>query len=267
MRNTKVFLNSEKVFNKIIEASDLKKSDVVLEIGSGDGRLTRRIAPLVSKVYAIELDLNLLDASKVFLGEFKNIEYINQDILSFEFPDDVNKIISNLPYAISSPVTERIINFLDNKKGSEAILMYQKEFGERMTAIPGIRDYSMLSVFVQYTSEPELVMHVSKSDFRPRPAVDSVVIKLKPKNRGIDQSFLSFARLLFQHKKKNLYSALMDSRMHLNVKNKDELREKMKSLDEKLLKTKVFFFNVDELMLIYDEVKRASLWPKGKSKS
>ncbi len=264
MRNTKVFLNNEAVFNKIIEASALKKEDVVLEIGSGDGRLTKRISPFVSKVYAVEMDINLLDQSKMLLRDLKNIEYVNEDALKYKFPNDVNKIISNLPYAISSPITEKIILFLNKKKDSLAVLMYQKEFGERMVSIPGVRDYSMLSVFAQYASNPSFVSQVSKSSFRPKPAVDSVIIKLEPKKIEIDRSFLSFAKLLFQHKKKNLYSALMDSRASLNVKDKDDFRSKVSGLNESTLRTKVFFFEVDELLFIYNEVKKLRIWPKEK---
>ena len=264
MRTTKVFLRDENVFNKIIDAAELSDKDIVLEIGSGDGRLTKRVAGLVKKVYAMELDIHLLDASKVFLRDFKNIEFICGDALELEFPKDCNKIISNLPYAISSPITTRIIEFLNDRKDSFAVLMYQREFGDRMLASPGFSDYSMLSVFAQYTSEVELVTNVSKNAFRPRPAVDSVVLKIRPKNDRIDDSFLAFCRLLFQHKKKNLYSSLMASRGKLTVASKDELREKLKGIDEETLKKKVFYFEISELLSIYKKMSNLSVCLKEK---
>ncbi len=263
MNNTKVFLKDEKIFNRIIEAAELKKDDVVLEIGSGDGRLTKRIAPFAKKVYAIEIDTNLFDSSRTLLNDIKNIEFLNGDALKMEFPEEVNKIISNLPYAISSPITEKIIYFLNKRKDSIAVLMYQREFGERMLAFPGIRDYSMISVFSQYTSNIELISKVSKNAFRPRPAVESIVIRIKPKNMKIDDGFLCFTRLLFQHKKKNLYSAIMDSRKKLNVDSKDDLRNKLEKYDKKEnLKEKVFYFEIEELENIYDEMVRLEIWKK-----
>ena len=263
MNNTKVFLKDEKTFEKIIKASDLKKDDVVIEIGSGDGRLTKRISPYVKKVYAIEIDTNLFDSARTMLEDLKNVEFINKDALEMEFPNDANKIISNLPYAISSPITEKIIYFLNGKKDSLAVLMYQLEFGERMLAFPGIRDYSMISIFTQYTCNIELVSRVSKNAFRPKPAVESIILRIKPKNIKINEDFLAFSRLLFQHKKKNLYSAIMDSRGKLNLKSKEEIRNKLKEFKQKdKLKQKVFYLEIHELEDIYDEMLRIGICKK-----
>ena len=263
MNNTKVFLKDEKTFEKIIKASDLKKDDVVIEIGSGDGRLTKRISPYVKKVYAIEIDTNLFDSARTMLEDLKNVEFINKDALEMEFPNDANKIISNLPYAISSPITEKIIYFINGKKDSLAVLMYQLEFGERMLAFPGIRDYSMISIFTQYTCNIELVSRVSKNAFRPKPAVESIILRIKPKNIKINEDFLAFSRLLFQHKKKNLYSAIMDSRGKLNLKSKEEIRNKLKEFKQKdKLKQKVFYLEIHELEDIYDEMLRIGICKK-----
>ena len=262
MNNTKVFLKDEKVFERIIEASLLNSEDIVIEVGSGDGRLTKRIAPLVKKVYAIEIDTNLFDSARTLVYD-KNIEFINADALEIAFPGDANKIISNLPYAISSPITEKIIYFLNRKKDSLAVLMYQLEFGERMLAFPGIRDYSMISVFAQYTSSIEFISRVSKNAFRPKPAVESIILRIRPKNIEIDEGFLGFARLIFQHKKKNLYSALMDSRGKLNVESKDELRDKLKGYKNKqYLKRKVFYLEIKELEDIYNELLKLKICEK-----
>ncbi|MCL4400762.1 MAG: 16S rRNA (adenine(1518)-N(6)/adenine(1519)-N(6))-dimethyltransferase RsmA [Candidatus Parvarchaeota archaeon] len=251
MRNTQVFLRDKNVMQKIISAAELKPDDVILEIGSGDGRLTRELASCTKKVYAVERDLNLIDASKMELRDLNNIEFINDDALNIEFASDIDKVVSNLPYAISSPITTKIIYFLNEHPGSIAILMYQKEFGERMIAIPGIRDYSMLSVFCQYTSTTEKLLNVSKNCFKPTPSVDSMVVKITPKNIRIDEGFLSFCRAIFQHKKKNLYSAIMDSREKMAVHSKESLREKLNGLDKDLLKEKVFLFEVEQLLSIY----------------
>ncbi|MBE5729232.1 ribosomal RNA small subunit methyltransferase A [Candidatus Parvarchaeota archaeon] len=260
MNNSKVFLKNKAIMDKIIESSELNENDIVLEIGSGDGRLTEKIAQKAKKVYAVEKDLFLIDESKVKLSNYKNIEFINQDILETTFPEDVNRIISNLPYSIASPITERIIRFLNKHRNSIAVLMYQKEFGERMLAIPGYTDYSMLTVFCTYTCYVSKVVDVSKSNFRPIPSVDSVVIKLKPKNIEIDDNFIKFCKLIFQHKKKNVYTAIISSRSKLKTSDKNLIREKLNNVDQSYLKEKVFFLSLDSLMDLYKKVVAAELW-------
>ena len=194
------------------------------------------------------------------LDGMKNIVFINADILVTNIPEDTTKIVANLPYDISSPVTEIVVSFMNKKRGTSAVLMYQKEFGERMMSVPGFRDYSMLAVFCQYTCYIEKIMNVSKNCFKPRPKVDSIVLKLRPKDVEIDRSFLKLAKLLFQHKKKSLYSAMMDIRENLNASSKDELRERLSALGEDRLKRKVFYFDVQELINIYEDVVRLSIW-------
>ncbi|MGC8698730.1 MAG: 16S rRNA (adenine(1518)-N(6)/adenine(1519)-N(6))-dimethyltransferase RsmA [Candidatus Acidifodinimicrobium sp.] len=260
MNNSKVFLKNKAIMDKIIEAAELDKNDIVLEIGSGDGRLTEKIASKAKKVYAVEKDLFLIDKSKVKLSNYKNIEFINQDILEMPFPEDVNKIISNLPYSIASPITERIIRFMNNHVDSIAVLMYQKEFGERMLAAPGYTDYSMLTIFCTYTCSITKIMDVSKANFRPIPSVDSIVIKIKPKNIKIDDNFINFCKLIFQHKKKNVYTAIMSSRSKLKTSDKDSIREKLSKVNKNYLKEKVFFLSLDDLMDLYKEVVSAGIW-------
>ncbi len=260
MRNTKVFLRDTNMMKKVVDSAEISISDTIIEIGSGDGRLTRLIAEKAAKVYAIEMDTALLDRSKVLLSDLKNVEFVNGDALEVPFPDKTNKVVSNLPYAISSPITEKIVRFLNGKKGSIAVLMYQREFGDRMITSPGFRDYSMLTVFTRYTCDAEKVVDVPRGCFKPTPAVDSVVIKLKPKGIKIDDNFLALCRVLFQHKKKNLYSAVLDGRENFLVKSKEELRERLSHLDEPLLKEKVFYLELKQLLYIYKALVNLSLW-------
>lgn len=259
MKNTKVFLKDNNIVRKIITSAKLDKNDIVIEIGSGEGVLTGEIARAVRKVYAIEYDLNLLDASKMSLSEFSNITFIHGDALEVDFPEDTNKIISNLPYGISSPITEKIVRFLNRKPGSTAILMYQKEFADRMVAVPGFRDYSMLSVFCQYSCDIKKITTVSKRSFRPIPAVDSVVLELTPKNIELDQGFIDFCHNIFQHKKKNMYSAIMDSRRNMLIKDKAELRERLQKADKNILKEKVFMFEIEDLVRIHKDLAKLGI--------
>lgn len=260
MNNSKVFLKNVSVMDRIIEAAELNENDTVFEIGSGDGRLTERIAPKVKKVYAAEKDLFLIDRSKIRLSNYKNIEFMNSDVLEIDFPKETDRIISNLPYSIASPVTEKIVYFLNSHPHSTAVLMYQREFAERILASPGYTDYSMLTVFCTYTCETEKIMDVSKVNFRPIPAVDSTVVKLKPKDIDIDRHFIDFCKLLFQHKKKNVYSAIISSRGKLKNSDKKFIREKFGVLERDYLKSKVFFLDIGALIMVYKDMVDINLW-------
>ncbi|MCW1292459.1 MAG: 16S rRNA (adenine(1518)-N(6)/adenine(1519)-N(6))-dimethyltransferase RsmA [Candidatus Rehaiarchaeum fermentans] len=259
MNTSQVFLVNKFVMNKIIDFADLTPNDVVMEIGSGDGRLTELIAKKAKKVYAIEIDKELADVSIQKLKNYKNVEIINDDALKIEFPK-VNKIISNLPYSIASPLTQKIIFYL-NRENAIAILMYQKELADRILAFPGAREYSMLTILVQYACEVKKLMDVSKMNFRPVPSVDSSLLYLKPKPIEIDRSFLSFCKILFFHKKKNVYSSLMDSREILKL-TKEEIRDKIKGID--LSNEKVFYLSIEELFSLYKQCKEKGIW-KGES--
>ena len=261
MNNTKIFLKNEEIMRKIIRAAELdKSSSIVWEIGAGDGRLTRFIAEAAKKVYAVEKDIFWLDAAKSRLSGFDNITFIQGDALKIDISDDVNRIISNLPYAISSPITERILYFMNKHQDSFAVLMYQKEFADRMLAFPGLHEYSMLSVFVQYLCTVEKIADVSRVNFKQMQEVDSSIVRLKPKNVEIDESFLGLSRLLFQHKNKNLYSAIIDSRHKLGIKSKEGIREKISGMDESLLNKKVFSLGIDDLFRVYTDLKKRKIW-------
>ncbi len=256
MNTTQIFLANYAILKKIVDFAQINEDDVVLEIGSGDGRLTELLAKRAMKVYGIEIDPELADISKYKLSAFNNVEIINADALAIEWPE-VNKIVSNLPYAIASPLTQKIVFYLNEKNADLAVLMFQKELAERILAFPGLRDYSMLTVLVQYTCEVEELMKVSKVNFRPMPSVDSALLRLKPKHIKINKDFLSFCKVLFLHKKKNIYSALVDARDLLGL-SKEEVQEKASKLS--LAKEKVFYLDIDELNSLYEECKRLGIW-------
>lgn len=176
------FLISKVVLKKIVEAADLKPSDIVLEIGPGLGTLTKELAKMVKKVIAVEKDGRLTHILKEELNNngIKNVQIINQDILRSQIPgfkfQGPYKLIANLPYYITGPV---IRMFLESVKPPKLmVLMVQKEVGKRICAKPS--KMSKLAVFSQFYGKPEIVEFVSKKSFWPQPKVDSVVLKIKP---------------------------------------------------------------------------------------
>ncbi|MBL7150129.1 MAG: ribosomal RNA small subunit methyltransferase A [Candidatus Pacebacteria bacterium] len=209
------FLISEKVLEQIISVSKLKKDDIVLEIGAGTGILTIELANKVKQVIAIEKDEALVAILKKELSKqkIKNVKIIQDDILkikNLKFIENSKlkiknyKVISNLPYYITAPVIKM---FLENKNPPELmILMVQKEVGERICAKPP--KMSKLAIFCQIYGLPEIMAFVSKKCFWPEPKVDSVILKITPKNNGYKSGrssrFVTIVKAGFCHPRKQL---------------------------------------------------------------
>ena len=222
--------------NQIIEFGKINSDDVVLEIGSGIGTLTCKIAEKAEKVIAIEQDKKICEILKERLKDKKidNVELINEDALKVDF-GDFNKIISNLPYQISSPITFKFLDY----DFDLAILMYQKEFANRMCGEVGSKDYSRLSAMLYFKCSVENLTDVSCESFIPKPKVDSRVVSLKPKENNIsDEDFKiysKFTKALFQHRNKKIKNALIDSRHIISNIDKKELRNKLNNVDDEVI--------------------------------
>jgi len=169
------FLISQKALNDFINACDLKKNDIVLEIGPGLGTITQAIAPKVEKVIAVEKDLKMCEITREILQGFKNIEIVNEDILKYRVViKNPYKVVGNLPFYITAPV---IRIFLESEKPpQEMIFMIQKEVGQRICAEPP--NMNLLAVSVQFYAKPKIVSYLSKNSFWPQPKVDSAIVKL-----------------------------------------------------------------------------------------
>ncbi len=233
------FIVDESIFERECRYASLSRNDVVLEIGAGDGRLTRVISKYAKKVIAVEKDPALVELAEYNTGN--NVEIIHGDALEIKFPE-FNKIVSNIPYSISSKILEKIFKY----KWETAVFTFQKEFALRFFAKPGEKNYSRLTVLVNYYSEPELLEIVSKGKFYPRPKVDSAIVRLKRKNvTEPPEEFWKMVKILFTHKKKLIKNAFSDAGIEVK-------------LPEKLAKKRVFQCGFDDLIEIY-EYSRNSL--------
>jgi 16S rRNA (adenine1518-N6/adenine1519-N6)-dimethyltransferase len=202
------FLKSQQVARDIIRAAEITKEDTILEIGGGLGILTELLIREGRHVYVIELEAGLARALNERFVDCKNITIIEGDALNVPLPD-VTKVVSNLPYNISSEITFRILREL---KFDYAILMFQKEFAQRLQATPGSSEYSRLSVNIGYQAEVEHIMDVPADRFYPVPAVDSVVVRLKQSTRICrakrDDVFFWMINGIFSYPNKHLKKAL-----------------------------------------------------------
>ena len=241
--------------DQIINFGNVTKDDVVLEIGTGIGTLTIELAKKAKKVIAIEQDEKICSilAKRLKDEKIDNVELINDDALKVEFPE-FNKIISNLPYQISSPITFKFLDY----DFDLAILMYQKEFAARMNGEVGTKDYSRLSAMLYFKCDVEKMTEVSNESFIPKPQIDSTVIKLTPKENTIDNDdfmiYSKFTKALFQHRNKKIRNALIDSRHIISNIDKKVLKKRLNEIeDEKIqnyLKERVVVLSPEEILFI-----------------
>lgn len=241
--------------DQIIRFGDIAKDDVVLEIGSGIGTLTSELASRAKKVITIEWDTTICKILTERLTEegFNNVEVINDDALNVDFPK-FNKIIANLPYQISSPIT---FKFLDYDFDS-AILMYQSEFARRMNGRVGTKDYSRLSAMLYFKCDVELLCHVSPESFIPKPKVDSTVVKLTPKGNQIGDKYSTFTKALFQHRNKKARNAFIDSRHIVSKLDKKGMREVLDDVSSSeinnILDKRVINISPEEILFLTDNL-------------
>lgn len=201
------FLINNSVADREINYAGICKDETVLEIGPGKGILTLRLAEKAKKVIAIEIDKSLADS--LLKNAPENVEIILGDVLKIDKLPRIDKIVSNIPYQISSPLTFKLLNY--NFK--MAVLMYQKEFAERIVAIPKTKSYSRISVMLHYHANCEMIETVPKTCFLPQPKVDSSIVRLIPRKSPpfdlMDETFFfSLTKTLFSHRRKKIKTTL-----------------------------------------------------------
>lgn len=177
------FLKDDNIVNKIVNATEYKNNNLVIEIGPGAGALTKRLLPKVDKALLYEIDTRLEKILNKELSEFDNYYIIFDDFLNRNVMNDLKNynfdnlyIVANLPYYITTPIISKIIE--ENIPACEIIIMIQKEVADRLCAEVGTKEYGQLTVFLNYFYDIKRVTNVSKNSFVPKPKVDSAVIKM-----------------------------------------------------------------------------------------
>ena len=212
------FLIDKNFVDKIVESADIENQNV-LEIGPGIGTITYEMAKTAKKVVAIEIDQSLMPILDQNLEEFDNAKVINEDILKVdlknlveeEFSGESFKVVSNLPYYITTPIIEKLIT--TGLPCNDMTIMVQKEVAERMVAGEKDKEYSSLSVFIKFYTDAKVIVNLPKSVFMPQPKIDSTILNLKLRiyDENVDQETLfKLVRAGFNKRRKTILNSMSD---------------------------------------------------------
>jgi 16S rRNA (adenine1518-N6/adenine1519-N6)-dimethyltransferase len=201
--------------DKVVAAIDPHPGDRFLEIGPGPGVLTRRLAPRVAHLTAVEIDRDMVAALAVDLPP--NVSLVEADVLDFDLAPLLTagplRVAGNLPYNISAPILFRLIGSYRARGGLEdATVMVQREVADRTAARPGSRDYGVLSISVQLYADVARLLTLPPGAFRPVPKVRSSVIRLSFRPPAValrdPPTFDAMVRTMFARRRKTLANAL-----------------------------------------------------------
>jgi 16S rRNA (adenine1518-N6/adenine1519-N6)-dimethyltransferase len=222
------FLIDLNLLDLLVRTADLGPKDVVLEVGTGMGSLTGRMAQLVAGVVTVEIDPRLFALASEELNGLANVTMLHQDALKNKntihpavleavqhkldaHPGSQLKLVANLPYNIATPILSNML--MANPVPVSMTVTIQKELADRMVASPGTKDYSALSIWMQSLCAIEIVREMPPQVFWPRPKVHSAIIHILPnpaKRAQLDDPafFHEFVRSLFFHRRKFLRGVL-----------------------------------------------------------
>lgn len=210
------FLDNELAVEKYLDHAETS-GKTVLEIGGGTGNITQEID--AEKIYVVEKDTSLANEL-----ENQGFKVFNEDFLEMDTPGDVEYLLGNLPFEISSEVLEKA-----GKLQLPSTFIVQDELADKIVAGPGDSKFNFFSFKMSYYFVPVKATQISSRNYYPEPAVDTAVLKLFPgrKRHGVDEKseeeFLDFAKALFTHRRKKLRNSVVDARNMLNV-SKDEVK-------------------------------------------
>lgn len=213
------FLTDLNLVKKIVNIAQISKDSLTIEVGPGKAILTSELVNLSKQVISYEIDLDLKDYLNKKFNNYDNIEFIFDDFLKRKITQDIIKyhyqniyFVSNVPYYITTPILFKLI---DSKINFEKIvIMVQEEVGERLSAIPGNKNYGSITVLLNYYYEIRREFKVNRKMFIPTPNVDSELISLSRRENKIplknEKLFFQLVRDSFQFKRKNIKNNLKE---------------------------------------------------------
>jgi len=221
----------------IVNRSGILPEDVVLEIGAGLGALTIPLARKAKKVFAVERDQQIIDILKreILASGLSNTVIIEKNILTFDIEvlaENIGRkivVMGNLPYNISSQILVQLIK--SRKVVSRAILMFQKELAQRISAQPNCKDYGRLTVMLRYCSDIKKLADAKASLFYPKPKVDSEILEVKFKSKVVhpvrdETFFFRVIKAAFGNRRKTLKNALAASELNIDANTAKHILER-----------------------------------------
>ncbi len=223
------FLTDKNIVNTIINAGDIKKNDIVLEVGPGTGNLTEGIlSKNPKKLFAVEKDKFLV---KKLHEKFKEkIIIINDDILKIDekkYSKEPVVVFGNLPYNISTQILIKWIRYNNlNNTFKKFILMFQKEVAERIIAKTNSKNYGRLAVLSSWKLRTEKVTDVSPNSFYPVPKVKSTILLIEPKSEYFNlknsKNLEHITNIFFNQRRK-----MVKKPLNIIFKNANEISKKL----------------------------------------
>ena len=229
VRHGQNFLIDLNLLDVLLETADLGPQDVVLEVGTGLGSLTAKMAPLAAHVVTVEIDSRLFQLASEELVDCANVTMLRIDALKNknhlspalidavqqklrETPGAQFKLVANLPYNVATPILSNLLTFDPVPVSMTATV--QKELAERIAAEPGVKDYSALSIWMQALCYCRIIRMIPPQCFWPKPKVHSAIVHIVPNARkrvriSDLEFFHHFIRTLFQHRRKFLRGVLV----------------------------------------------------------
>lgn len=215
------FLVNDDAVTGIVDAANVSKDDLIIEIGPGLGTLTKELLDRAGKVICIELDKRMIEILNDRFSMYDNFKVLNDDVLKVNLKELIEKekvkttkIVANLPYYITTPI---IMKLLEERLDIETItVMIQKEVADRLVTKPGTGDTGAITYAIHYYTNPKRVLEVPNTAFIPEPKVNSTVINLEvlkePKVAVKDEKKLfEVIKTAFMQKRKTLLNALANS--------------------------------------------------------
>jgi 16S rRNA (adenine1518-N6/adenine1519-N6)-dimethyltransferase len=222
------FLIDLNLVDLVANEGEITKDDCILEVGTGTGSLTSRMADAAGGVFTVELDPDFFELAKKHLVLKPNVRQLfgdclagknelNPDMVSgwLKLKEELNlsrlKLVANLPYAIATPLMANLL--IAGLPIERMVAMVQFEMAERLCAVPGTKDYSAMSILMQSIADVKIVRKIAPTNFWPPPAVDSAVVSIRPNAEKAKLvppllEWRAFLRDLYTQRRKNLRQAL-----------------------------------------------------------
>jgi len=202
------FLADPNLLDAIVRDAALSQGDVVLEVGAGEGVLSERLAGAAAHLHTVEIDRRL-EPALAPLSALSEVSLHWGDAMKLDlagFEPAPTAMVANLPYSVATPLILRTIELLPALESWT--VMVQREIADRLRAAPGSRTYGSPSVLVQLACEVELIRRVDPAVFRPRPRVDSAILRLRRTGPAADPATRDLVRAAFAHRRKSLARSL-----------------------------------------------------------